>query len=469
MKLVVKIRIIILTIYNKIKKFIDKHFDSVFSFDDILVKKTLEPIEFSTLKTKKYQFGNSEISSSQFHGLKNSGPYLPIDTQHSHPKICFIYKKDEKGYSYDLYYALNGKTFPTFPGMGKMFDFLLDENTVIGRGVDEYSLESIKGIIKDIKNEFPTDLIVPILIVSWSKATATEEQQELYYKLKHLFLINRMPSQFICIDKIKNDNILKWAVSSFAVQIFSKLGGSPWVLIPQTSHCLIIGIGQAYQKNENSKIKKFFSYSILTDTTGLFKGIKILADTNNKEEYAENLSNSLKQIIKDYDDEYHTFVVHTSFRMNDKDIKIIKTTLDEIKKGNDLTFAILRFDDNHDYLCFDTTYNSLVPLESSKVSLSYSKYLMWFEGLQYHKPLISHRIGTPIKISIDYPRDITLNKIDNYLQDSINLSGANWRGFNAKSVPVSLLYAELISHFIAAFDKYDLSRINIETITPWFL
>ena len=38
-----------------------------------------------------------------------------------------------------------------------------------------------------------------------------------------------------------------------------------------------------------------------------------------------------------------------------------------------------------------------------------------------------------------------------------------------KSIPVSLLYAQLISHFISKFDKYNLDNIDIENLTPWFL
>ena len=278
-----------------------------------------------------------------------------------------------------------------------------------------------------------------------------------------------MASQFISIDKIMNDNILKWSVSSLAIQIFSKLGGSPWVVIPKTSNCLIIGIGQAYQQHEDSSIKKFFSYSILTDTTGLFKGIKILANANNKDDYAINLSKSLKEIVNSYSNIYNSFVIHTSFRINKKDIEIIKKVLDEIKQDSTFNFAILRFDDSHDYLSFDSSFNSLVPLESTKVELSKKNYLVWFEGQQYGQFTIRHRIGSPVRVFVDYPKNITHEQIIDYLQDAINLSGANWRGFNAKSIPVSLLYAQLISHFISKFDKYNLDNIDIENLTPWFL
>lgn len=455
--------------YNIITTFINKYFNTLLAFDNINVSSLFLKITSSTLDVKNYQFANSNINNSQFQGIKTFGPYLPINMSDSIPKVCFIYRNNEKNYSYKLYHALYGKTYSTFSGMDNMFHFPLSKNTVLGEGIDDFTIDNIKNVIQHIRGTYPTELIVPILIVPWSKEKASNEQQKLYFEIKHLFLTNNMTSQFISIDKIINDNILKWSVSSLAIQIFSKLGGSPWVVIPKTTNCLIIGIGQAYQKNEDSSIKKFFSYSILTDTTGLFKGIKILANTNDKEDYAINLSRSLKEIVSNYSDKYDSFVIHTSFRINKKDIKIIKSTLDEIKQNAKLNFAILRFDDNHDYLCFDTSFNSLVPLESSKVELSPKNYLVWFEGQQYGQYTIRHRIGAPVRIFIDYPKELSHEKATDYLQDAINLSGANWRGFNAKSIPVSLLYAQLISHFISEFDKYKVGEINIETITPWFL
>ena len=51
----------------------------------------------------------------------------------------------------------------------------------------------------------------------------------------------------------------------------------------------------------------------------------------------------------------------------------------------------------------------------------------------------------------------------------MNLSGANWRGFNAKSMPVSVYYAKIIADYISSFDKLGLDDIEIENLRPWFL
>ncbi|MBP3366164.1 MAG: hypothetical protein J6K96_04125 [Treponema sp.] len=455
--------------FNKIKDFKNKYLSDIFSINGISVSNIFQTIYSDTLEMKNYQFGNNGIETSQFQGIKKHGPYLTVDTINRNCKICFVYKKEEKNYSYKLYRALEGKLFPTFSGMNTMFHFPLNSNTVIGEEINDYSETAVNELIEKINVRCKNEFVVPIFIVPWAKENATSEQEEIYYKLKHLFLLKNMACQFISIEKIKNDNILKWSISSLAIQIFSKLGGSPWIVIPKSKKCLIIGLGQSHLKDENGHINKFFSYSILTEASGLFRGIRILAKSNNIEDYAKNLSESLKSIINEYSNLYDSFVIHTSFRIKNRDIETIKSVLDEIQKDKDVRLAVLRFDDNHDYMGFDSGFNSLVPLESSKVCLSYNKFLIWFEGQQYGKFAIKHRIGAPVKVTIDYPNKISDSEKEEYLQDAINLSGANWRGFNAKSIPVSLLYAELISHFISAFSKYKLSEINIENLTPWFL
>ena len=55
------------------------------------------------------------------------------------------------------------------------------------------------------------------------------------------------------------------------------------------------------------------------------------------------------------------------------------------------------------------------------------------------------------------------------LQDLVNLSGANWRGFNAKSAPVSIFYCHLVADLIRRFQERDLPLPEVKELRPWFL
>ncbi|NJN13458.1 MAG: hypothetical protein HC815_38345 [Richelia sp. RM1_1_1] len=56
-----------------------------------------------------------------------------------------------------------------------------------------------------------------------------------------------------------------------------------------------------------------------------------------------------------------------------------------------------------------------------------------------------------------------------YLQDVINLAGANWRGFNAKFLPVSIYYCQLIAQQLKKFNEQGYGSIPIKNSKPWFI
>ena len=88
--------------------------------------------------------------------------------------------------------------------------------------------------------------------------------------------------------------------------------------------------------------------------------------------------------------------------------------------------------------------------------------------MQYHNTLINKRISGPTHIEFYYTnKKLTLEDKKSFLQEVLNLSGANWRGFNSKSNPISIHYTRLVSKFIKFFSKYE--EIDIENINPWFL
>jgi hypothetical protein len=418
------------------------------------------------MAAKKYIFGNGKHGNSQFKGIAINGPY---SKSKDNPFLYFVYRNDDIQLSRELYLALQGKTYPTFPGMQEMFDFQMSKDNVKGFALNEYTEASIDKLINEIKLSSCGKNALPIVLVPWIKDTATDEQSKIYFLMKHHFLQNDMPSQFVGTQRAINYNSLKWSIASIGLQIFTKTGGSPWCMDAKTKSCLIIGIGQSYKFDNDHHIERYFSYSIMSDSSGLFRNIRILSEADNERQYLDTLSKNLKGIIELQMEDYTNIAIHTSFRVRDKEIGIINNIIMDLSTQRGKNFVVLRFNDTHNYMGFDMNNNTLTPYESSIVQLSKKDYLVWFEGLSSVTNTIRTRIGRPMHIFIDYARTYDYNQIEPYLQDAINLSGANWRGFNAKTIPVSILYAKLLSGFLTAFDKYNLGDINIEKLTPWFL
>ena len=119
---------------------------------------------------------------------------------------------------------------------------------------------------------------------------------------------------------------------------------------------------------------------------------------------------------------------------------------------------------------FATDHNSRVPYESTMVQIARNEYLVWFAGLQFGKPAVRGMVGGPLHVQFTFPKlGLTPDQQKVHLQDAINLSGANWRGFNAKSFPVSVYYAQIIARYLREFEKHNLPELEVNTFKPWFL
>jgi hypothetical protein len=429
------------------------------------VKAAFKEITSKPLESKKYIFNNGNIEISQFQGIKKHGPLVRIA---KNSLICFMYCPEDKPFSYELFHALKGEKFGTFPGMEAMFSFSLGKEHVIGLPLADYSQEAIAASISQLKEIAGDRPALPLLLIPWSRMECTPEQDDMYYRMKHQFLSKKLPSQFVSLQRMRARDGLKWSVSNIGLGSFSKLGGLPWKLQPRHDNCLIVGIGQAHQRLSDGTINRYFAYSVLTDSSGLYDSIKILSKSEQKDTYLNGLTESIKSVINSMAIKYDKFVIHTPFKLRTEEVDAIKAGLKEVAERE---IVVIKFNENSKYFGFSLGNNSKVPFESSCVPLGRKQYLVWFEGLQYHNPTIRRRIARPMHVEFLYSSmpDLTDNDEISYLQDAINLSGANWRGFNAKTSPISIYYAKLIADYIGCFDRLRLPEINIEDMPPWFL
>ncbi len=401
-------------------------------------------------------------------GVKEHGPLRPVEDD---VLLYFVYRPADKPLSYDLYRALRGDTYPTFSGMKKMFGYDLGERHVSGLSVDDFSQDSIDYAIQLIQSYGTDRLVVPICIVPWSRFDEHEGAGDNYYRLKYAFLKNNLPTQLVSVSTLQDKNKLKWSVSNIALGVFAKMGGYPWKVDPQTDKCLIIGIGQSHKIVDGS-IEKYYAYSVLTDSSGLYEDLRTLGRGTKENAYLDQLKVNLTDLLKRYANRFNKFAIHTTFAIRQYELDAIKEVIDSYRHESSQSdeFVVLKFNDKNKFFGYSPTSNSMIPYESTYVALSFKEYLVWFEGLQYHNPNVYRRIGGPVHIQFIYPeKDLSYHKQIEYLQDSLNLSGANWRGFNAKSLPVSIYYAHIVARYLKEFDKLGLEQLDLSKLTPWFL
>lgn len=452
--------------FNLVQGFIDNTHSSIQHLsENIKLEKELIESPVFSLSKKEYVFSNKSTANSQFQGIRNFGPYKEIDQE---VLFVFVFEDKYKSFANELYLSLIGKLNPgTFPGLEQMFGVKISTENVKQVKITGYSQEEFLNVInkiKDLQKSVPNKKVIGIYIEDYVINGEDEETSNDYYFLKYNFIKNNIPLQVVNYRKLGERNSLKWSTSNLALAMFAKMGGIPWLVKPSNNDCLILGIGSSHKIDiETKSISKYFAYTVCLDSSGLYQTLEVLAEETTEANYLEQLKSNIVKLFKNEKiKSYKTCVLHLPFKIKKKEISAISEAINEI---SEIEFVTIKINLKNKYFGY-SNHNTLVPYESSFVKLSYNEYLVWFEGLLYGKEVVYKRLSNPVHIQF-------LNRIEDskrYLQDVLNLSGANWRGFNAKSIPISIYYSQIIAKYTEAFEQIeDYEETAISNDKPWFL
>lgn len=467
--------------YDKLQLFVSRFMSSisplVIGDQEHQIDSQLESVIPDSLQKREYIFGGNAVDESQFNGLKRYSPYQPGS---DNPYFVFIFPPKYKNYANEVYSAMSGRSYPNiFPGLQKMFgiDFGLDRVDRIE--IPSYSRDDLLIIdsrLDEIIRQHPGKSILGVFIEH------DQFSQEIpgfspYYFVKYLFTKKQLPLQAVTIETIRTKDKLKWSSSNIGLQAFAKLGGKPWKVKPSNEKCVILGLGSIHDRDSEGNISRYLAYSVCLDSSGIYRCLDVLGKSDNRTTYLDQFSDNIIQAIaKQLGDDVHTCVVHVPFKVSKDEIARIKAGLVSLEEEHEnIHFLCIKINTRNKYFGYAEN-NSRVPYESSYIKLSNSEYLVWLEGLHYGKENVYKRVGNPIHVEFLHSSSMNGNGLteqmkNNHLQDIINLSGANWRGFNAKLSPISIYYPQLIAKYISEFKNLnDENELDIsELAEPWFL
>ncbi|OFX36458.1 MAG: hypothetical protein A2W95_02950 [Bacteroidetes bacterium GWA2_40_14] len=460
--------------YSLIQNFLDKiykEFQVIQQSDgnQFHIERDLIETPVFQLNKKEYIFSNKSTANSQFQGIRNYGPLQKIGKE---VLFAFIFEDRFKSFANELYLSLTGKSNPgTFPGFEQMFGVQISTSNVRKVKIEGFSNEDMLRVVDSVKalqESEPNKKVIGIYVEDYAIDTEDELASNHYYFLKYHFIKNNLALQVVNYRKLGERNSLKWSTSNVALAMFAKMGGIPWVVKPSNNNCLILGVGSSHKRDEETGIvTKYFAYTVCLDSSGLYKTLEVLADETSEINYLKNLRINLVNMLTDGRlGNYKTCVLHLPFKIKQKEIAAISEAIHQI---SNIEFVAIKVNLDNKYFGY-SFHNTLVPYESSFVKLSRSEYLVWFEGLLYGKEVVDKRFSNPVHIEfLNLGNSKGLDE-RNYLQDVLNLSGANWRGFNAKSIPISIYYSQIIAKYTEAFEKIDGFKENsISNDKPWFL
>lgn len=449
------------------------------------------------LKTPTFIFDYSNTKTDQLpdRGLNSFGPYDSLTFDIKKPDVLGICHKENRGiFSNFLGSLINGLPNSAYFKKGFVKKYDLNDVNVSIREISEYEYINYEKIINSLE-KLP-DLLILELPESLKKDKISNN---MYYKLKAKTLRLGIPLQCIYTSKIKENS--QYILNSIALQIYAKMGGTPWV-IPSTKSIdreIIIGVGHsilrdnAYKGSEKIRIVGITTFFSSDGQYLLSNKAKDVTFENYFDELLLNLSNSITKLKEDQgwkEGETIRLIFHIFKPIKNIEFEVVKKLISNYNQFN-IQFAFVTISEFHPFLLFDSAkegkerygkkIGEFIPDRSSNIIIDKTSCLVQMIGPKEFKTE-KQGFSNPILIKIRQPEgNFDISSIEKLLftdlsyitQQIYSFSYLSWRGFLPAENPATSLYSTLIARLLANLrqvDGWDPSVLNFNLKRKkWFL
>ncbi|MEM0049775.1 MAG: Piwi domain-containing protein [Candidatus Bathyarchaeia archaeon] len=388
---------------------------------------------------------STATSKSSWTGISNFGPYDKDLFLKSEIKAAIAYPSlYEKNIDRFIQCFINGLN--TYPGFKKLFRIDIKFEKYPMNAVN-LSMEAYDDFLKEVvRKEY--DIVFVII-------EGEIRNQSLYNLIKTILLGNGIPCQVIrsVTLNLANDQF-QWVLSNLALSTYAKVGGTPWVIEAREQSEIVLGMSRTINKDKTAIV----GFITIFKHNGDFILFYSKSPVTTWEAYQENLEKLVYEAIKEFEKKEElpsSLIFHFHKRTGKKEIEAVKNAIEKI--GVDIKYALLHLNSYSNYKIFDTTDYTYIPLIGLNVRLSSRQAILVTDGRrQYAK---RPYIGTPnmLEVTMDKESTIDFREFPRLLEQVYRFSYVNWRGFNAKTMPITIHYPYLIARLIG----------NLEDITKW--
>lgn len=321
--------------------------------------------------------------------------------------------------------------------------------------------QAIAGWASEPRAEDPK---LALVLVPHSEPWLTDRP---YYEAKAAFANLGVPSQMVTIELVGDERQFQWSAANIALASFAKLGGVPWTVeAPAGDDDLIIGIGRREVGPEGQR-RRIFGYAVTFISNGMYRQTWSFTPAADEHTYIARLGHAVEAALRaDIDAEPKRLVVHLASRTSAQEIDAVQAAMERV--GVSLPVAFLRLDDSTLWDSADVGEDTWVVPKGLVVRLSERRVLLHAEELRATGPPEG-----PLLIELDDRSTVSVVHFDELVGQVFRLAHANWRGFNARSKPATLVYGEqlagLVGH-LADVQSWNPDLLSNDLRTrPWFL
>lgn len=332
-----------------------------------------------------------------------------------------------------------------FAGFKRLFRVPLE--FVQERPISQESLDEVEKVFRALLKDHSPDLF---LIITSSR------NEMLYSSIKAIMLGNGIPSQFILEETVRNSSGLPWTLENVALQIYAKVGGTPWTVASSAqSKDLVVGVSRAQDKSRNMVVGFLTLFTHDGDYQFFYSLSPKPIEWQKIDEYKEGLAELIVQAYKEYSSQQGVpsrLIIHLCKRPGKfREVAAVEQAMQSL--GQNLPFALLHLNDDTNYRLFDTTHPTYVPRPGIKVELNPYTALLFLDGRvpDWKGQETRRKRGVPrvLELRLDHRSTITASEFPQLVQQAFDFARVNWRGFNARAVPATLNYSYLVARSVS--------------------
>ncbi len=429
----------------------------------------------TTMKEPKLRFDAaipSRVDTRAYQGLRMYGAYSLQGLERA-PRILLAYPSashQEVERFGDKLLAGSG----SYPGFARLFGMPRDRTPVVERlrlpsGDDFRKVPLLRAALdrwaSEPRDEEPD---LALVVVPHTDRWVTDTP---YYVAKEFFANRGTPSQMVTQELLHNTGRLGWSMANIALAAFAKLGGVPWVVDARGQDSdLVVGVGRADINDGDGGRRRTFGYAVAFVSNGSYLATHSRPPATDDADYEQRLTEAVKEALEEgrnADLETERVVIHLAHRTGEREIRAAQGALAAAQMEH-LPVAFLRVDDTSLFEFLDGTDKRYAPPKGLTLRLGERRALLQVESLTAFGPA-----RRPLLIELDERSSVSPNDFGGLVLQIFRLGHANWRGFNARSKPVTLFYGERLAELVGYMNQrgaWDPATMDAGLRRrPWFL
>jgi argonaute-like protein implicated in RNA metabolism and viral defense len=415
--------------------------------------------------------GQEAVHEDRLRGLIRFGPYRKVVNP---PQIAFVFPDGYRDQANALYLALrNG--IGLFKGLPSVFKVPLEKDQVLAitgfKLRNQFDHQDSALRYRDaIQTWINRNESTPDLFLNLHPKSMGWEEDSAYSATKAILLKDGLLSQNATFELIQNSTQFEWSVANIALALFVKLGGIPWAVDrADGENEFVIGMGRSESYDPRTRDREqSIAFTTCLQSNGIYEFANFGRACGDKQSFMRELEDTLRRTIAQVRSRRPNATALTLHFPKDFsfDERELCTRVAAEAKSNISRIEFVKVTEEDRFFAIDDEFPDQVPRRGTCIQLSNRDFLLYTEGSEerqtwINRPPSAVRIRHYGESRVDLPTREIIGQV-------FDLSLSNWRAFNARAYPVSILYSKLISRIL---QNADLSEIHGERLSDrmWFL